>query len=66
MLLIYKYFDFRHIVRKLIKSSSWENKLLAIYHYQNRNKIKTGYIRPYVYARINSEIKCINCRNIPF
>jgi hypothetical protein len=64
MLLIYKYFDFQTYSRKLIKSSSWENKLLAIYHYQIL-EIKITYIDPMYMQRINSEIKCINCRNIP-
>jgi hypothetical protein len=65
-MLIYKYFAHRYS-NKLIKSNSWENKLLAIYHYQILEyKIKTGYIRPYVYVKINSKIKCINCHNIPF
>jgi hypothetical protein len=34
MLLIYKYFGFHRYSNKLIKSNSWENKLLAIYHYK--------------------------------
>jgi hypothetical protein len=51
MLLIYKYFGFHRYSNKLIKSSSWENKLLAIYHQILEYKIKTGYIRPYVYVK---------------
>lgn len=52
MLLIYKYFGFQEYSRKLIKSSNWKNKLLAIYHYQILEyKIKTGYIRPYMYVK---------------
>lgn len=52
MLLIYKYFGFQEYSRKLIKSNSSTNKLLAIYHYQILEyKIKTGYIRPYLYVK---------------
>lgn len=52
MLLIYKYFGFHEYSNKLIKSSSWENKLLGIYHYQILEyKIKTGYIRPNIYVK---------------
>ncbi|MES2852056.1 MAG: hypothetical protein V4698_04020, partial [Bacteroidota bacterium] len=51
MLLIYKYFGFHDYSDKLIKSRSWENKLLGIYHYQILEyKIKTGYIRPNIYV----------------
>lgn len=51
MLLIYKYFGFHDYSKKLIKSRSWENKLLGIYHYQILEyKIKTGYIRPNIYV----------------
>jgi hypothetical protein len=52
MLLIYKYFGFHDYSDKLIKSRSWENKLLGIYHYQILEyKIKTGYIRPNIYVK---------------
>ncbi|MEZ7499698.1 hypothetical protein QO200_13235 [Flavobacterium sp. Arc3] len=52
MLMIYRYFGFQEYSRKLIKSSNWKNKLLAIYHYQILDyKIKTGYIRPYVHEK---------------
>lgn len=51
MLLIYKYFGFHDYSKKLIRSRSWENKLLGIYHYQILEyKIKTGYIRPNIYV----------------
>lgn len=52
MLLIYKYFGFHDYSKKLIRSRSWENKLLGIYHYQILEyKIKTGYIRPNIYVK---------------
>jgi hypothetical protein len=52
MLLIYKYFGFHDYSDKLIKSRSWENKLLGIYHYQVLEyKIKTGHIRPNIYVK---------------
>lgn len=52
MLLIYKYFGFHDYSNKLIKSRSWENKLLGIYHYQILEyKIKTGHIRPNIYVK---------------
>lgn len=52
MLLIYKYFGFHYYSNKLIRSRSWENKLLGIYHYQILEyKIKTGYIRPNIYVK---------------
>lgn len=52
MLLIYKYFGFHEYSDKLIKSSSWEKKLLGIYHYQVLEyKIKTGHIRPNIYVK---------------
>ena len=52
MLLIYKYFGFHKYSDKLIRSSSWEKKLLGIYHYQILEyKIKTGHIRPNIYVK---------------
>ena len=52
MLLIYKYFGFDKYSDKLIRSSSWENKILGIYHYQILEyKIKTGHIRPNMYVK---------------
>ena len=52
MLKIYRYFGFQKYSSKLIKSSNWKNKLLAIYHYQILEyKIKTGDIRPYIYVK---------------
>lgn len=52
MLLIYKYFGFDDYSHKLMKSKSWEKKLLGIYHYQILEyKIKTGYIRPNIYVK---------------
>jgi hypothetical protein len=52
MLLIYKYFGFHNYSDKLIRSSSWEKKLLGIYHYQILEyKIKTGHIRPNIYVK---------------
>lgn len=52
MLLIYKYFGFHDYSDQLIKSRSWENKLLGIYHYQILEyKIKTGHIRPNIYVK---------------
>jgi hypothetical protein len=52
MLLIYKYFGFHKYSDRLIRSSSWEKKLLGIYHYQILEyKIKTGHIRPNIYVK---------------
>lgn len=52
MLLIYKYFGFNIYSDKLIKSRSWEKKLLGIYHYQILDyKIKKGRIRPNIYVK---------------
>jgi hypothetical protein len=50
MLLIYKYFGFQSIVGNWLKAAVGKNKLLAIYHILEY-KIKTGYIRPYVYVK---------------
>ena len=49
LILIYKYFGFHKYSDKLIRSKSWEKKILGIYHYQILEyKIKAGHIRPHL------------------
>lgn len=49
ILLIYKYFDFHLIAKKLINKNRWYYKSLGFYHYQLMDyKIKTGHIKKYI------------------
>ncbi len=49
ILLIYKYFDFHLIAKKLINKNRWYYKSLGFYHFQLMDyKIKTGHIKKYI------------------
>lgn len=65
ILLIYKYFDFHILAKKLINKKRWYYKSLGFYHYQLMDyKIKTGHIKKYidvknVYLKSNALIALI-------
>lgn len=72
ILLIYKYFDFHLIAKKLINKKQWYYKSLGFYHYQLMDyKIKTGHIKKYIdvnnrYLKSNALIAMIVLSNERF
>ena len=55
MLLIYKYFGFDEISKKLIRNRKWYSKSEALHHYQNIGyKIKTGHVKQFLDSKNKS------------